>query len=337
MSKIAVVTGATGGVGRATVRELAARGFDIGLIARGQAGLDAAAAEVVGLGRRACAVSADVASWDEVDAAASRITDELGPIDVWINNAMTTIFGAVRDIDPASIERATAVTYLGQVHGTMAALSRMRQRDAGTIISVGSALAFRGIPLQAAYCGAKFAVRGFMESLRTELLAESSHIRVCQIHLPAVNTTQFGWCRARVDTHPVPVPPIYQPEIPARAIADLIDSGVRQDVVGVWNWMLIHLNNFIPGVGDHYMARTGIDSQLTDIPIRKDRPDDLFEPADADVDHGSHGIFDERAHGLLDRQFLAGLPGTAADAAIASGQRVAEIFRSRIRARRGRP
>ncbi len=330
MTQIAVVTGATGGVGRATVREVAARGFDIGLIARGQAGLDAAAAEVVALGRRACPVSADVARWDEVDAAASRITDELGPIDVWINNAMTTIFGAVRDIDPASVERATAVTYLGQVHGTMAALARMRQRDAGTIVSVGSALAFRGIPLQAAYCGAKFAVRGFMESLRTELLAEGSHVRICQIHLPAVNTTQFGWCRVRVDTHPVPVPPIYQPEIPARAIADLIETGARQDIVGVWNWLLVHLNNIIPGVGDHYMARTGIRSQLTDLPICDDRPDDLFAPADNDVDHGSHGIFDDRTGGMLNRNFLAGLPGTAADFAIASGQRIAEVVRQRV-------
>ncbi len=277
------------------------------------------------IGRRACATPADVASWDQVDAAATTISETLGPIDVWVNNAMTTIFGAVRDVDPASIERATAVTYLGQVHGTMAALSRMRERDAGTIISVGSALAFRGIPLQAPYCGAKFAVRGFMESLRTELLAESSQVRVCQIHLPAVNTTQFGWCRANVDTHPMPVPPIYQPEIPAKAIADLIESGARQDIVGGWNWLLVHLNKLIPGVGDHYMARTGIAAQLTDIPIRGDRRDDLFAAADNNSDHGSHGIFDDRARGMLDRRFLLGLSGVAADFAVAGGERLAEI------------
>lgn len=329
MTKVAVITGASGGVGRATARELARRGYDVGLIARGRAGLEGARAEVEAHGRRACVAPADVAVWDEVDAAASAITAELGDIDVWVNNAMTTVFAAVRDVQPDEIERATAVTYLGQVHGTMAALHRMRDRDAGTIISVGSALAYRGIPLQSAYCGAKFAVRGFMESLRTELLAERSHIRVAQIHLPAVNTTQFGWCRAKVDDHPMPVPPIYQPEVPARAIADLIESGARQHVVGVWNWLLIQLNKVMPGVGDHYMAQTGIDSQLTDRPIRRDRPDDLFEPADDDVDHGAHGIFDHRAKGMLEPTFIASLPHTALAFATAASARIAEVARQR--------
>jgi hypothetical protein len=211
----------------------------------------------------------------------------------------------------------------------MAALARMRPRDRGTIVSVGSALAFRGIPLQSSYCGAKFAVRGFMESLRTELLHDGSHVRVCQVHLPAVNTTQFGWCRAKVGFHPMPVPPIYQPEVPARIIADVIEKGARQHFIGTWNWLLVHLNDVMPGVGDHYMAATGVSSQLTSVPLQPGRPDDLEHPADDDVDHGSHGIFDDCAGGLLDAGFLRSVPRTTTRFFTASAHRLAEVIHRR--------
>ncbi len=330
MTKVAVVTGATGGIGRAAVRELARRGYDVGLLARGAAGLAAAAAEVELVGQRAVAVPTDVAVWDEVDAAAERVTAELGPIDVWINNAMTTVFAPVADLEPAELRRATEVTYLGQCHGAMAALARMRERDRGHIVSVGSALAYRGIPLQAAYCGAKFATRGFMESLRSELLEEGSSVRVSQVHLPAVNTPQFGWCRAKADTHPMPVPPIYQPEMIARKILGVLETGSRQKVVGPWTWSLIQLTRLMPGVGDHYMAQTGRDSQLTDIPIPPDRPDDLFTPVDDDRDFGAHGIFDDRAGGLTDRKFLASVPTTAANFLGSVRARAAEVVARRV-------
>ncbi len=327
---VAVVTGASGGVGRATVHALAGAGWDVGLLARGGAGLEAAAAEVRAHGGKALAVPTDVASFEEVDRAAERITEELGPIDVWINDAMTTIFAPVVDIRPDELRRATEVTYLGQAHGAMAALARMRPRDQGTIISVGSALAYRGIPLQSAYCGSKFAVRGFMESLRTELLAEGSGVRVVQVHLPAVNTTQFGWCRARTPTHPMPVPPIYQPEVAARAIVAAIDAAPRQKVLGTWNWLLVRMSQVMPGIGDHYLARTGRSSQLTDISIEADRPDDLFAPVDDEVDHGSHGIFDDQAGGVMDPKFLRAVPGSVAGFVRSTRDRLREV-----RARRG--
>lgn len=327
---VAVVTGASGGVGRATVRALAEAGWDVGLLARGEAGLEAAAAEVRARGGRALAVPTDVASWEQVDAAADRVTAELGPIDAWVNDAMTTIFAPVAEVRPDELRRATEVTYLGQAHGAMAALARMGPRDRGTIVSVGSALGYRGIPLQAAYCASKFAVRGFMESLRTELLAEGSAVRVVQVHLPAVDTTQFGWCRARTPTHPMPVPPIYRPEVAAAAIVGALDSPPRQRILGTWNWLLVQMSQVMPGIGDHYLARTGRSSQLTDIPIDADRPDDLFSPVDSDRDHGSHGIFDDQAGGVLDPEFLRTVPGSVAGFLRSARDRVQEV-----RARRG--
>ncbi len=328
-ARVAVVTGASGGLGRALVRELAERGYDVGLIARGRAGLEAAAEEVRASGVRALVVPTDVASWEQVDAAAQRVEDELGPIEVWINNAMTTVFATIVDTRPEELHRATEVTYFGQVHGTMAALERMRPRDAGTIISIGSALAYRGIPMQSAYCGSKFAVRGFMESLRCELIAENSNITVSQVHMPAMNTPQFGWCRSRTDTHPMPVPPIYQPERCAEAVMRVLEGGQRQKIYGVWNWMLVKLNQVMPGVGDHYMGRTGIDSQLTDIPIDPDRPDDLEHPVDDDRDYGARGIFDDQVGGMLTWNFVSTLPTTAASAARAGVARLSEIVRQR--------
>lgn len=330
MSRVAVVTGGSAGVGRATVRELAARGYDVGVLARGRAGVEAAVADVESAGQRGLALLADVSDHDAVEAAAARVEDELGPIDVWVNNAMTTVFGRVSDVSPEEFERATRVTYLGQVWGTMAALRRMRPRNRGAIISVGSALAYRGIPLQSAYCGAKFGVRGFHDSLRTELIDEDSAIRISEIHLPAVNTTQFGWCRSKLRFHPQPVPPIYQPEVAAQAIAEAIDDAPRQRLLGTWNWMLVKLSQWMPGVGDHYLASTGVDSQMTDIEITDDRPDDLFHPLDEDEDFGAHGIFDETVGGVLQPAFLKTVPKMFGDLASSVQARVDEV-----RSRRG--
>lgn len=325
MSRVAVVTGGSAGVGRATVRELASRGFDVAVLARGRAGVGAAVAEVEAAGQRGLALLVDVSDHDAVEAAASRVEDELGEVDVWVNNAMTTVFGRVSDVSAEEFERATRVTYLGQVWGTMAALRRMRTRDRGAIVSVGSALAYRGIPLQAAYCGAKFGVRGFYDSLRTELIDEGSAIQISEIHLPAVNTTQFGWCRSKLRFHPQPVPPIYQPEIAAKAIADAIDDGPRQRLLGTWNWMLVKLSQWMPGVGDHYLASTGVDSQKTDIEIADDRPDDLFHALDEDEDHGAHGIFDDSVGGILQPKFLRTVPKMFGDLVRAVRARVDQV------------
>jgi short-subunit dehydrogenase len=328
---VAVVTGASGGHGRALVRVLAERGYDVGLIARGRAGLAAAADDARERGARTVTVSADVAEWDQVDAAATFISDALGQIDVWINNAMTTVFAPVSETEPRELRRAVEVTFLGQVHGAMAALHRMRPRNRGTIVSIGSALAFRGIPMQSAYCGSKFAVRGFFESLRSELIAEGSDIRIVQVHMPAMDTPQFGWCRARTDTHPMPVPPIYDPERCARVVVSALERGQRQKIFGVWNWMLVQLNAHLPGVGDHFMAATGRDSQLTDIPIDADRPDDLDQPVDDVDDAGVHGIFGDQSRGMFDPSFLTNLPTTAAQGARAAAARTREIVGGRVR------
>ncbi|MFP3913632.1 MAG: SDR family oxidoreductase [Actinomycetota bacterium] len=323
---VAVVTGASAGVGRATALEFASRGYDVGLVARGRAGLEAAAGDVRRLGARACHVVADVADPQAVDTAADSIAAELGEIDVWVNNAMTTVFGRIPELTASEIERATRVTYLGQVHGVLTALRHMGPRDRGAIVFVGSALSYRGIPLQSAYCASKFAVRGFHESLRTELLHRRSGIVATIVHLPAMNTPQFQWCRTRIDKHPQPVPPIYQPEVAARAIADAVRSGPRQKVVGTWNWMLIKIAQWIPGVGDHYMAATGVDAQLTAEQVSANRPDNLMEPVDVDRDFGSHGRFDDRARGLAAPGFLKSLPGQARDLLSAVGARAGEIY-----------
>ncbi len=324
-NRVAVVTGATGGVGRATVRELASRGWDVGLLARGEAGLKAAVADVEAFNQRAVSVPTDVADAEAVEQAADRIESELGPIELWINDAMVTAFAMIKDLEPEEIKRATEVTYLGQVYGAMTALKRMRERDRGTILFVGSALAYRGIPLQSAYCGAKFAVRGFYDSLRTELLHEGSGVSATIVHLPAVNTTQFGWCLAKVDTHPQPVAPIYQPEVAAAAIVDAAESRPRQKILGTWNWLIVQMAQIVPGVGDHFMAQSGVSGQLTDLTIADDRPSDLYHPVDDDRDHGSHGIFDDRAEGVRTPSFLKQLPQQAKTFFTASRARLDEI------------
>ena len=306
--KVALVTGASAGVGRATAVELAKHGFDVALLARGEEGLAAAAVEVESKGSRALIVPADVADYDAVDQAASRAEAELGPLDVWVNNAMTTTFSPLSETKPDDFRRAIEVTFLGQVWGTMAALERMRPRDRGNIVNVGSALAFLGIPLQSPYCSAKFACRGFFESARAELLHEGSHVRLSMVHLPAVNTPQFNWCQTTMDRHPQPVPPIYQPEIPAKFIVEAALDGRRGKVIGSWNKLLVAAGQMAPGVGNHYAALGAWESQLADLPLQPDRPDNLRHPADDTKDAGAHGIFDHKAKGFFDPSFLKTLP-----------------------------
>jgi NAD(P)-dependent dehydrogenase (short-subunit alcohol dehydrogenase family) len=308
MTHIAVVTGASAGVGRATARAFAERGFDVALLARGQAGVEAAAAEVRDAGARALPIPVDVSQFEPVDAAATRIEEELGPIDVWVNDAMTTVFAPAWQVKPADFQRAVEVTFLGQVWGTMAALSRMRPRDRGQIVNVGSALCFIGIPLQSAYCSSKFACRGFFESTRAELIHEGSHVRMSMVHLPAVNTPQFDWCETVFDQHPQPAPPIYQPEVPAKFIVDVALDGRREKVVGSWNKLLVAIARLAPGLANQYAAIGAWESQLTSQKISSDRPSNLHQPRDVDTDHGAHGEFDHDADGFFTPSFLKTLP-----------------------------
>ncbi|HEY6538375.1 MAG TPA: SDR family oxidoreductase [Candidatus Dormibacteraeota bacterium] len=308
--RIAVVTGASAGVGRATAVAFADRGFDVALLARGEAGLDAAAADVRARGGRALTIPIDVSKFAEVDAAADRVEREMGPIDVWVNDAMTTVFAPSWDVRPADFQRAVEVTFLGQVWGTRSALAHMRPRNRGSIVNVGSALAFVGIPLQAAYCSSKFACRGFFESTRAELLHEGSRVRLSMVHLPAVNTPQFDWCETTMADQPQPVPPIYQPEVPARFIVDAALDGRRSKVVGSWNKMLVAVGQLFPGLGNQYAALGAWESQLTSTPVSPDRPVNLFDPVDAKRDFGAHGAFDDRAGGFWDPSFLRSLPKT---------------------------
>jgi NAD(P)-dependent dehydrogenase (short-subunit alcohol dehydrogenase family) len=324
---VAVVTGASAGVGRATAVELARRGMDVGLLARGAAGLRGAVADVAGHGRQAHAVEVDVADAAGVDDAATAVERELGPIDVWVNDAMTTVFAPIDRVAPEEFRRATEVTYLGQVHGTMAALRRMKARDRGHIVNVGSALAFRGIPLQSAYCGAKFACRGFTEAVRTELLHDGSHVRISMVHLPAVDTPQFTWCLSRLPLHPQPVPPIYPPEVAARAIARVAADGRRAKVLGSYNSLVVLLNKLAPGVLDHYLAATGVSSQQAPFPRAEDQPVDLWSPVDAagGTDHGASGVFGGQAGGALDGSFLRAVPSSVLAIAVAAARRAREV------------
>ncbi|MGZ4217803.1 MAG: SDR family oxidoreductase [Solirubrobacteraceae bacterium] len=292
--QVVVITGASGGIGRAIAHAFAQRGARVGLLARGQAGLDAAADEVRALGGEALAVLTDVADASQVEAAAAAVEQHFGPIDVWVNNAMATVFARFIDTQPDEFKRATEVTYLGAVYGTMAALKRMSERDRGTIVQVGSALAYRAIPLQAAYCGAKFAIRGFTDSIRTELLADKSNVRITMVQLPGVNTTQFNWCRSKLPDHPQPVPPIYQPEIPAEAVYWAAQHPRRELWVGYSAVQGILGNKLAPSLADRYLARTAITGQQVDgMPIVGERPGNLFAPVEGKA--ATHGIFDAQA------------------------------------------
>uniref|UniRef100_Q026L9 Short-chain dehydrogenase/reductase SDR n=1 Tax=Solibacter usitatus (strain Ellin6076) TaxID=234267 RepID=Q026L9_SOLUE len=316
-SRVVVVTGASAGVGRATVRAFAGEGAHVGLIARDTEGLHAAAREVERSGGKGLAVPADVADADQVEKAAGRIESELGPIDVWVNNAMTTVFGRVVDVTPAEFKRATEVTYLGAVYGTMAALRRMLPRNEGRIIQVGSALAYRSIPLQAAYCGAKHAIAGFTDSLRTELIHDGKNIHLTMVQLPAMNTPQFTWCRSKMPNHPQPVPPIFQPEVAAERIVWASHHRRREVFVGFPTVIAIEANKIAPALADHYLGRTGFDSQQTREPVPKDRADNLFEALPGDF--GAHGVFGQRARNEAATTWLAQHKGTTALAGAALG------------------
>ncbi|MEO9180539.1 MAG: SDR family oxidoreductase [Acidimicrobiales bacterium] len=311
VTKVAVITGASAGVGRATAQAFAQRGFDIALIARGDAGLQAAVLEVEKIGRRALAIPTDIADFEQVDRAATLVEAELGPIDVWVNDAMATIFAPTWEVEPADFQRAVEVTFLGQVWGTMAALKRMRPRDSGSIVNVGSALAFMGIPLQSAYCASKFACRGFFESTRAELIHEHSNVRMSMVHLPAVNTPQFNWCKTAMKYHPMPVAPIYQPEIPAKFIVQVALDGRKDKIVGSWNKMLVFVASLAPGFANQFAAIDAWESQMTDQLVDPDRPVNLYESVDHNIDCGAHGSFDDMAGGFWDWQFLKTLPRTA--------------------------
>jgi NAD(P)-dependent dehydrogenase (short-subunit alcohol dehydrogenase family) len=293
MSEVVVVTGASAGLGRAIARRFARHGASVGLIARGRDGLEGAAREVEAAGGRALVLAADVASWEQVDAAAARVEEELGTIDVWVNNAMVSVFSPVKDMRPEEYRRVTEVTYLGVVNGTLAALHRMLPRDRGSIVQVGSALAYRGIPLQSAYCAAKHAVEGFMDSLRCELLHDGSRVQVSSVHLPAMNTPQFDWVKSRLPRRAQPVPPIYQPEIGADAVFWAARHERREMWVGWPTVGAILGNRVAPALLDRYLAANGVDAQQTDEPEDPDRPDNLWEPLGGD--HGAQGRFGDRA------------------------------------------
>jgi NAD(P)-dependent dehydrogenase (short-subunit alcohol dehydrogenase family) len=291
--EVVVVTDASAGVGRATVRELARRGACVGLLARGLDGLEGAKREVERLGGQGLIVPTDVADPDQVEAAARAVEESFGPIDIWVNNAMAAVFAPVKETPPEEFRRVTEVTYLGYVYGTLAALRRMLPRDRGVIVQVGSALAYRAIPLQASYCGAKHAILGFTESLRTELLHDGSRVRVTMVHLPAVNTPQFNWVRARLPRKPQPVPPVFQPEVAARAIVWAAHHDRRELNVGLSTVLAILADKIAPGLLDYYLARTGYQSQQRPEPIEPDRKDNLWAPVPGD--HGAHGDFDPMA------------------------------------------
>ena len=323
-----VVTGASAGIGRASAVAFAARGAKVALLARGEAGLKGAAEEIEAAGGTALPIAVDVADYDQVEAAAARVEEELGPIDVWVNVAFTSVFAPFTQIEPKEFKRATEVTYLGYVYGTRAALDRMKPRDRGSIVQVGSALAYRGIPLQSAYCGAKHAIQGFHDSLRCELLHDKSNVRVTMVQMPAVNTPQFSWVLSRLPRHPQPVPPIYQPEVAAEAVLYAADHPQRREYwVGAPTVGTLIANKFAPGLLDHYLARTGYRSQQTDQPHKSDAPANLWQPADSEDDFGEHGVFDARSTNRSYQLWAAQHRGPVAAVATGLGVAAAAAWR----------
>ena len=293
-SEVVVVTGASAGVGRAIAREFAAHGASVALLARSRDGLEGARKDVEQLGGRALPIRTDVSDDEEVESAAETIEKELGPIDIWINNAMISVLSPAIRMTSKEFRRVTDVTYLGYVYGTLAALRRMMPRDRGVIVQIGSALAYRAIPLQSAYCAAKHAVHGFTESLRSELIRDGSHVHLTAVQLPAVNTPQFSWIKTRMPRHPQPVPPIYQPEVIARAVYWTAHHRRREFAIGYPTVQAIIGDKFIPGLLDHYLARVGYDAQQTQEPVQPDRLNNLYDPLPGD--YGARGVFSDRAH-----------------------------------------
>ena len=316
-SEVVVITGASAGVGRATARNFARHGARIALLARGTDGLEAAQREVQELGGTAIVIPVDVANPEQVEAAAARVEIDLGKIDIWINNAMASVFSPIKEMTPEEFRRVTEVTYLGYVYGTLAALKRMLPRDRGVIVQVGSALAYRGIPLQSAYCAAKHAVQGFCDSLRCELLRDNSGVRLTMVQLPALNTPQFGWVKSRLPRKAQPVPPIFQPEVAAEAIYFAAHNPRREFYVGAPSVAVIVANKFVPGLLDHYLARTGYDSQQYDGAEDPNRPNNLWQPVPGD--HGAHGAFDARARSWSPQLWTSEHRTLVALAAIALG------------------
>jgi NAD(P)-dependent dehydrogenase (short-subunit alcohol dehydrogenase family) len=296
MPETVVITGASAGVGRATAQLFGRRKAKVGLIARGLDGLEAAKREIEISGGEALVLPLDVGDPDAVEQGAAEVERTFGPIDIWINNAMLSVFSPIMEMTPDDYRRVTEVTYLGYVWGTLAALRRMKPRDRGAIVQVGSALAYRGIPLQSAYCAAKHAVQGFHDSLRSELIHDGSHVRVVMVNMPALNTPQFRWVKSRLPRKAQPVPPIFQPEVAAEAVAWAAYSGRREINVGLPTSMAVIGNSFLPGFGDEYLAKHGYDAQMIDEPEDPNRPDNLYAPLPGD--HGAHGVFDDRSQPL---------------------------------------
>jgi NAD(P)-dependent dehydrogenase (short-subunit alcohol dehydrogenase family) len=323
--KVVAVTGASAGVGRAAAVAFGEAGATVALLARGDEGVQMAAKEVERAGGRALGIPTDVADAGQVEAAADRIERELGEVDVWVNDAMTSVFAPLWEIEPDEFRRVTDVTYHGVVFGTMAALRRMRPRDRGAIVQVGSALAYRGIPLQSAYCGAKHAIQGFNDSLRAELFHERSNVRVTMVQMPALNTPQFDWVKTRLPNKAQPVPPIYQPEVAGRAIVHAATHPERREYwVGATTAATIVANTFAAPLLDRYLGRTGFRGQQTDERDDPNRPFNLWEPVDRSEDHGAHGRFDDRAHARSAQWWYTTHRGLAAiGAAAAAGVGIA--------------
>ncbi|MBE0598058.1 MAG: SDR family oxidoreductase [Desulfuromonadales bacterium] len=328
MRRVVVITGGSAGVGRAAACAFAKEGAAVGLIARGRDGLEAAKREVEELGGEARIYAADVADAGAMEAAASFFEEQLGPIDVWVNNAMLSVFSPVKEMQAEEYRRVTEVTYLGYVYGTLAALHRMLPRDRGVIIQVGSALAYRGIPLQSAYCAAKHAIQGFCDSLRSELIHDNSQVRVSMVQLPAMNTPQFDWVKSRLDRRAQPVPPIYQPEIAARAIASASRHPHRERWVGWPTVKAIFGNKLIPGLLDWYLAKTNYQAQQTDQPEDPQRPHNLWGPLPGD--HGAHGRFDDRAKSRSPQLWASEHRGWLGAAGLLAGATLLLLPRSRL-------